>query len=134
MRERNRNQKGHRYQRQQQPLFSPLIFLVMATIIDNINKDMQAITRQCIRNNMPEPRMIPAEICCDLSAIGYTWGWTKKTIAAGTEKQLIKSLNMKVCKKSEAAALMIAGEQTEGCFITGKSKRYWLKSKSEPAK
>ena len=106
----------------------------MATIIDNINKDMQAITRQCIRKNMPEPKMIHAEICHDLSAMGYTWGWTKKSIAAGTVKQLIKNLNLQVCKKSEATALLIAGEQNEGCFIIGKSKRYWLKCKAEKSK
>ena len=104
----------------------------MATILDNIKKDAEAITRQCIRNKMPEPRMIHAEISFDVSAIEYNWNWTKKIIAAGTENQLIKTLNMRRCKKSEADALMIAGEKKGDCFIIGKSKRYWLKRKPTP--
>lgn len=99
----------------------------MATILDNLRKDTQAITRACIRKNMPPPKMIQAAICWNLAAIDAADNWTERTIASGTQKQLLKQLNLRRCKKAEAQVLMIAGEKQDGCFIKGKSKRYWLR-------
>jgi hypothetical protein len=99
----------------------------MATILDNLRKDTQAITRACIRKNMPPPKMIKAALCWNLAAIDAADNWTERTIASGTQKQFIKQLNLRRCKKSEAQVLMIAGEKQDGCFIKGKSKRYWLR-------
>jgi hypothetical protein len=99
----------------------------MATIVDNIRKDVERITKQFIRASMPEPKMLHAEICWNLSTIEYTWDWTKHTVASGLEKDFIKALEMEVCKKSEAHVLLLVGEQIDGCFIGSKTKRYWLK-------
>lgn len=99
----------------------------MKTILDNIRSDADRISKQFIRANMPEPKMLHAEICWNLSTIEYTYDWTKHMIASGLEKEFIKGLQMVVCKKSEAHILLLVGEQIEGFFIGSKTKRYWLK-------
>lgn len=70
--------------------------------------------------------MIRAGICWNLDTIYFTYDWTYRTIAAGTEKQYIKDLKMRVCKKCEAQALLVAGEQINGCWVISKTKIYWL--------
>ena len=99
----------------------------MATIVDNIRKEADNIALQCIKAKMPEAKILPAEICWNLSTIEYTWDWTNHAIAFGLEKDFIKGLKMQVCNKSEAQILLLVGEKFEGCFVRNKTKRYWLK-------
>jgi len=51
------------------------------TIIDNIRKDAEMISRRFIRANMPEPKLLHAEMCWNLSTIEFTYDWTKHLVA-----------------------------------------------------
>lgn len=98
----------------------------MRTLPENLKKDTQAITQKIIRETMPEPKILHAEFCLDLKDINFNFSTTKHFIACGLELNFIKSLGMKVCKKSEAKALLVVGEKENDCFLINKTKRYWL--------
>lgn len=100
----------------------------MATIIDRLRHNVKTITRYWIRRKKPAPTMIRAGICWDLESIMLTYHWTYRTIAAGTEKQLIKELNMQICRKCEAQALLVVGEMVDSCWIIEKTKIYWIQA------
>lgn len=89
------------------------------------------ITMNNIRANMPEPKMLDAEMNWNMETLGYTWDMTSHKIASGLEKQLIASFEMQICKKKDAMYLLTIGERTEaGCWISGKYKNYWLKKQN----
>jgi hypothetical protein len=100
----------------------------MKTIINRLRDEVRAITRLCIRKNMPAPRMITVEICWHLDNMDDKDSWTHRTMAAGTEKKLIKQLRMRRCRKCEAQALMLAGEKINDCWVMDKTKCYWLQA------
>lgn len=90
--------------------------------------EINKVTMDSIRANMPEPKMLHAEMNWNMETLGYTWDMTSHIIASGLEKQFIASIEMQVCKKKDATYLLTIGEKTEsGCFITGRYKNYWLK-------
>jgi phosphotransferase system IIB component len=101
----------------------------MKTIVENINADAKRIRLEMIRAKMPEAKRLNAELCKDLPNSYYTTAWIKFEVNAGTDKDVISKLGLTICKKSEATAQLIIGEQTDtGYFIIGKHKNYWLKS------
>jgi hypothetical protein len=90
------------------------------------------ITRQIIRNTMPEPKILAVEFCHDLTNASYSFAWTTASCASGLQKQYIKSLGLTVCKRNEATAQIIIGERPEcspyvGVWKSRASKSYWLK-------
>lgn len=92
---------------------------------------IKKVTMDCIKANMPEPKMLDADMNWSMETLGYTWDMTTHKIASGLEKQFIASIEMAVCKKKEAMYLLTVGEKTDsGCFIVGKYKNYWLRSKT----
>lgn len=91
------------------------------------------ITKNSIRQNMPEPKMLAVEFCHDLMNASYTFAWTVSSCASGLQKHYIKSLGLVVCKRDEAIAQIIIGERPEGSPYVGfwkarASKSYWLKA------
>ena len=94
-----------------------------------LNNEVREITKKVTRYTSAEPKMLYAEYCHNLKDIMFVYGWIKFKIASGLEKDFILKSGKKICKKKEATNLLIVGEQNEnGCFIIGKTKRYWLKS------
>lgn len=99
----------------------------MATRLQEFEAAVKKITTDNIRANMPELKMLDADMNWNLETLGYTWDLTTHKIASGLEKKFIASIGMQVCKKREAMYLLTIGEKTEaGCFISGKYKNYWL--------
>jgi hypothetical protein len=86
------------------------------------------VTLDSIKANMPEPKMLHADMNWNMETLGYTWDMTFHKIASGLEKQFITSLGLRIVAKKDADYLLTVGQKTEcGCFITGKYKNYWLK-------
>jgi predicted TIM-barrel enzyme len=98
------------------------------TRLQEFEAAVKKVSMDNIRANMPEPKMLHADMNWNLETLGYTWDMTSHMIASGLEKQLISSFEMVVCAKKDAMFLLTIGEKTQsGCFITGKYKNYWLK-------
>lgn len=74
-----------------------------------------------------EAKILDAHVCFDLSNEHLNSGWNELKVASGREMDLIKSLEHKICKKTEATARIIIGEIGDGGFIRNKSKHYWLR-------
>ena len=92
--------------------------------------EVKELSRQFIRNSMPDAKMLHVDICFDLQNEFYTWAWEQTKVASGLQKEFIDKCGFDVCKKSEATLLMIIGEQnTDGAWLKGKYKNYWLKPK-----
>lgn len=91
------------------------------------------ITKNAIRNTMPEPKMLAVEFCNDLPNASFTFAWSISSCASGLQRQYIKSLGLAICKREEATAQIIIGERPDGSPYAGMwkaraSKSYWLKS------
>lgn len=93
--------------------------------------EVKELSRQFIRNNMPEAKLLHVDICFDLPNEFFTWAWEQTKIASGLQKSFIEKSGFDVCKKSDAQLLMVIGEKNAdtGAWITGKFKNYWLKPK-----
>lgn len=99
------------------------------TRLQEFTAAINQVTMNCIRANMPEPKMLHADMNWNMETLGYTWDMSYHKIASGLEKKFIASIEMQICKKKDASYLLTIGEKTEyGCFITGKYKNYWLKA------
>lgn len=90
-------------------------------------RDVDEITWKMIRETMPEPKMLDAEICWELDKMYFASSWTNHKVISGLEKKFYTDLGLKKCKKSEAHALLQVGEKLDGLFIINKTKNYWLK-------
>lgn len=82
------------------------------TRLQEFEAAVKKVTMDNIRANMPEPKMLHADMNWNLETVGYTWDLTTHMIASGLEKQFISKIGMEVCKKSEALYLLTIGEKT----------------------
>jgi hypothetical protein len=103
------------------------------TRLQQFNAEVKEASRAIIRQNMPEAKMLDAEVCWDLSNIDWVPSWTYHKVAAGLGiKQFIASLGMQKCTKKEAHILLVVGERPEwnkdekGVWAKG-VKNVWLK-------
>lgn len=102
------------------------------TRLQQFEQEVKDVTKQAIRNTMPEPKMLTVEFCHDLSNASFTFAWSISSCASGLQKQYIKSLGFVICKREEATAQVIIGERPEGSPYAGywkarANKSYWLK-------
>jgi hypothetical protein len=89
---------------------------------------VKKVTFDNIKANMPEPKMLHAEMNWNMESLGYTFDVTNHMVPSGLEKVFISRFGMKICKKSEALYLLVVGEKQDGMFMAKKYKNYWLKA------
>lgn len=101
------------------------------TRMQQYKAEVERISLEYIKANMPEPRMLVVDICFDLPNEFFTWAWSTTKIASGLQKSFIEKCGFEVCKKSDATICMLIGEKDEitDMWISGKYKKYWLKPK-----
>lgn len=94
--------------------------------------EVKAISRQFIRANMPDAKMLTVDICFDLPNEFYRWAWDTTKVASGLQKDFIAKSGFEPCKKADATLLMVIGEKNEDtdAWVSGKFKNYWLRPKS----
>lgn len=102
------------------------------TRLQQFEQEVKEVTKQSIRNSMPDAKILAVEFCHDLSNICYTFAWSVSSCASGLQKKYIASLGFTVCKRDEATAQVIIGERPEGSPYRGMwkakaNKSYWLK-------
>ena len=101
----------------------------MSKLPNNREKEWQLAIDNCNRKaNQGVVKFLDMHIIWDMD-MQWSFDTTKTKIASGdvVRVDLFNSLGFKKSTKKDEDVLVIIGENTNGCWIIGKHKMYWLK-------